>query len=98
MTSAICMQCLQSPEEGIGSPGTRVWDSWELLGGYWGPLDLGPLEGSPLTSQPLILIFIKFIYVFIHVCVRVCERDRERERETETETEEPIRIAVEARG
>ena len=49
----LCTTCLQRPEEGVGSPGTRVTGCWELPSGCW---EWNPcsLEGQPvlLMAEP----------------------------------------------
>ena len=43
MSVTICMQCLQRPKEGMGSPGTGVKVDCKLPCGCWG-LNLGLLQ------------------------------------------------------
>jgi hypothetical protein len=90
----VCTMCMQSPEKGIGSPGTRVWDISELpMCGCW-ELSLGPLEEQPLnilaiSSAPhfnfiKLNVFIHslvhlFIHSFIHSFLYVYERETETE-------------------
>lgn len=48
----MCIQCLWSPEEGVGAPGTLI-DGYELSCGFW-EKNPGPLEVKPvfLTARP----------------------------------------------
>jgi hypothetical protein len=49
------IRCSQKPEEAIGTPGTRVTDSCELLHGFW-ELNLGSLEKQQelLSGEPFL--------------------------------------------
>jgi len=61
------MQCLQSPEEGIRSPGTGVRDSCELPCGCW-ESNTSPLEEisvlliiEPSPQSPLLSLLLHFV-------------------------------------
>lgn len=57
------MQYLQRLGEGIGSPGTGVVDSHELLCGSW-ELNLSPLEEQQVLLTPELSVQSKMMLMF----------------------------------
>jgi hypothetical protein len=72
--STMCMRCLRRPEQGIGSPGTRVTDVVScpvsvLPHQCWGS-NPGPLEeqSEPSLSDPLMCVCV-CVFFFLDLCI-----------------------------
>lgn len=74
-----CIQCLQRPEEGAGSPGNKVTKSCELLYGCW-ELNSGSVKEQPVlltteSIQPIITSLDRILIMcdFKNSCLKGCE-------------------------
>lgn len=71
---ATCVQYLKRPEEGPGSPGAGVADSFEVLCECW-ELNLGPLQVQPPSIPLLLFPPLTILLSSSILCFLTCKRE-----------------------